>query len=148
MDFFDNLARKREADIAELDQKYEAAIRNHLVQLFRAARLVEPGLEGVLFGMGGYAIKGTYICQGDPTSEFPEEREQTERDPVDWSSNVYDMYQPKHKATLEFFKALESYGEMAGSATDPLPLLGRDITLEDVNPRRIRKINRYGDPLA
>ena len=138
--FFDDLGARREAEMASMDRRiYEPAIRNHLVQLFRKAHADDPELTGVLFGMGGFSIQGNYITAGDPTSEFPEEREQVFHPCNDWVPRIYDSHQPRSEATRLFFKTMEAYSQHAGTREDPLPLIDVDITLNDLESRSSKK---------
>lgn len=122
--FFDNLAEKRESDIAMLDRtKFGPMIRNHLVQLFRKAHAVDDGLEGVLVGMGGISIQGTFrACYNDDCSY------------AQITANDYKYMggiTVEHPEAEAFLKACEEYDE-CGLACD-VPIA--DITLDDLKTR-------------
>ena len=133
--FFDDLADKREAAIAELDNtKFAPAIRNHLVQLFRKARAVDPELGDIAVGMGTATIKGTFLCRGDDEGE-PGEDGPRQLSAGDWAEDSCKDYWPVHQETLDLLRAVNAYSDRL---CDGLGYIN-DITLDDLKTRSSEK---------
>ena len=135
-DLFSQLANKRAAHIAEIDTLLIApVIRNHLLQLFRAAHAVEPTLKGVLCGNGTAVIPGTYL------KEY-EDGESQSVQCCHW--HEHDRAQPKHPETLAFMVAVYQYADRICSGRgDELPYIN-DITLDDLKTGRAKKAQVWG----
>ena len=127
--FFDDLGEKRRDAFNELDRtKFGPAIRNHLVQLFRKARAVDPGLMGLIVGMGGCSAKGTHYGRYDD-----EPNEVIEMDAGDFCYSGGRTCE--HSETADWLNACHEYDE-SGLACD-VPIL--DITLDDLKTRSSEK---------
>lgn len=126
--YFDKMNAKRERMIAEVDTKLSVEIRNHLVQLFRKAHAADPGIEGLLCGMGGISIQGTFKAR------YTDEPETV----VDRDCNDYKYCGGvivEHPEAEEFLEACEEYDSSCLAQTSPVD----DITLDDLVSRSVKK---------
>lgn len=130
-DFFETLTKRRADAIAKLDaDTFAPAIRNHLLQLYRAAHAVEPTLTGIKTGMGGATPCGEYVKQYDDGETLTESATQ-------WHAEC--MAQPKHSETRDFFAAVAAYSD----AFMTLPDVG-DIAPADLVTGRAKKAAIHG----
>ena len=128
--FFDDLGEKRRDAFNELDRtKFGPAIRNHLVQLFRKARAVDPGLMGLIVGMGDCSAKGTYYGRYDDDLDVFA----IEMDVGDF--RYTDSRTCEHPEVAAWLNACYEYDE-SGLAYD-CPIA--DITLDDLKTRSSEK---------
>jgi len=122
----EKIAERRENEIAKIDVKIAQQVRNHLLQLFRAAHKVEPTITGVRVGMGSGDAKGTYRA-----------KEEGDDEPFNyqgWDWNEKQLAQPVHPETLALLKACAEYTErLCTGQNDALPYIN-SITLNDLHP--------------
>lgn len=142
---FDKLATLRAARIEAIDaQEIAPRIRNHLLQLFRAAHAVEPGLTGVICGMGHADLCGEYMAKGDQELDaHPDDKGPLRRDAGHWDeSDTGTTCEPIQAATQAFFLAVSEYDGLVGGDRG-LPYID-DITLDDLKTTRAKKAAIHG----
>ena len=127
---FDKLATLRAARIDVIDaQEIAPRIRNHLIQLFRAAHEVEPGLTGVKVGMGTAFPTGDYHSLDEDQSSFL-------CSALEWDEQTH--WQPVSDKVGAFFTAIREYDTLAHGRANDLPDID-DITLDDIVTTRTKK---------
>jgi hypothetical protein len=136
-DFFSQVAERRETAIAKLDaETFAPLIRNHLVQLYRAAHAVEPKLTGVLCAMGAAFPRGEYRAQSvsDPSEKVTDKASEWD-DKSDWQP-----IQPGRATVCDFFRAVREY---EAYLCNGLPYIN-DITPADLTTGRAKKAAIHG----
>ncbi len=117
------IAERIAAAKAAVDREFAHLVRNHLVQLFRLAHAIEPGLTGAKMGMGTAAASGTY------TRTYEDTGERSPAQAVYWNADSGEELPP---AVLAWFEELERYSLcLCSRRGDELPEV-RDITLDDI----------------
>ncbi len=135
-DFFQQVKERRETAIAELDaEKFAPLIRNHLVQLFRAAHAKDSGLTGFSWVMGSGSADGVY-------STIYDDGEKATRRGLDYDPRNRDK--PEHPETLAFLEAVREYVDRIYNG---LPYAGH-ITLDDLTTTRAKKAAIHGPKRA
>ncbi len=136
----DRFAEQIAARKAEIDAEFAPKLRNHLIQLFRKAHAVEPGLRGVEAYNGLAILRGEYLTQGerDPGAH-PDDQKPTTRDASDWTERNYQGLQPKRPEVAAFFLAVKEYEERTMiEGEGHLPYID-SITPADLEPNTAKR---------
>lgn len=116
---------------AAVDAEFAPLVRNHLVQLFRAAHAVEPTLTGMTAGMGTATIDGEYTYVDEDGEHL------TEANGWKHGSRKRDA---KHDAVAEWLAAVADYSDRLCAE---LPYVD-DITLDDLTTERSKRAKVWG----
>lgn len=134
-DFFQTVANRRADAIAKLDaDTFAPLIRNHLLQLFRAAHAKDKGLTGVLAAMGRAVPTGVFAAHdGDESS----------RDEAsNWEPTT--NWQPNSPEVYAFLRAVHDYDSLlCNGGSNDLPYIA-DITPADLITTRAKKAAIHG----
>jgi hypothetical protein len=122
--FADQIVARKQA----IDAEFAPKVRNHLVQLFRKAHAVDPGLTGVIAAQGSACATGHYTVT--------EDGEAWEKQAHEWS----DRQIAKAKPEVETFLAavLDYSDHICAGKQDDLPYI-EDITLDDLETRTAKR---------
>lgn len=124
-DFFQTVQDRRAKAFDELDRKtFEPLIRNHLVQLFRAAHAVQPQLTGAIVGMGGAIPRGQYLSRGDKEPGAHPEDGPRMWDACEWDADRGAMYHAAFPAVEAWLQAVRDYDQS----------LAHDLACDDITP--------------
>jgi hypothetical protein len=130
--FLDKLATLRAARIEVMDaQEIAPKIRNHLLQLFRAAHAVEPTIEGIIAGNGSAIVRGEYLALYEDNDTLPTRC-------TNWHED--NGAQPKHPETRALLAAVAEYADNICAGGD-FPYID-DITLDDLTPASAKRAKR------
>lgn len=122
------LAKRIAARKEAIDAEFAPLVRNHLVQFFRKAHAVEPGLTGVIVGNGIACVAGQYsVTENGDTWTRPGH---------EWSEMQIFKCKPEVEA---FMTTVRDYSDrLCSRSADALPYVS-DITLDDLVTERSKK---------